>query len=257
MKIGLLSNIHDNIHKLKDAIHILKREKSEFIVCLGDIVGSTVPHCLHYFDKRASSECIQMVSQFCDVSVIGNHDLNAIWKLPKYTADFKYPKNWFKLDYFTKKDESKGKIWLYENELPTLLGRKDRMFLIALPEIHFKNFDEDTLMFSHYAYPDPSGSTSITYRNPRYLRKHFKYMEVHNSKISFSGHEHVNGIQVFTPDDVFSVPFNEELKLNPKTLSWITGPAVCTHKDITYKEDIPNGVMVYDTKKMTIKAIMI
>lgn len=257
MKVGILSNIHDNINKLQDAINALRTAKCDSVVCLGDMVGSTIPHCLHYFDKRDSSGVLQKLQKHCEVIVIGNHDLNAVGRIPKYTADFKYPKGWAKMDYYSKQEFSKGKIWLYENELPTLLNRNDRIHLIGLPEVQFKNYDEMVVMYSHYAYPDVTGSTSITYRNPKYLKKHFRYMNIHNAKISFSGHEHENGLRLFTEDEVITAPFNEELPLDIRKLNWITGPAVCTHKDATFKDDIPNGVMVFDPKKLTVKAIEI
>lgn len=258
MKVGILSNIHDNIAKLQDAINALRNAKCESVVCLGDMVGSTIPHCLHYFNKRDSTGVLHMIQKYCDLVVVGNHDLNSVARIPKYTADFKYPKGWAKFDYYSKKEHSKGKIWLYENELPTLLNRQDRIYLIGLPEVGFKNYDDIPVMFSHYAYPDVTGSTSITYRNPKYLQKHFRYMDIHHSKISFSGHEHENGLRLFTEKEVITVPFDEELQLDIEdNINWITGPAVCTHKDATFKDDIPNGVMVFDTKKLTVKAIQI
>lgn len=257
MKIGILTNIHDHKDKLIDAINKLKKEKCEKIVCLGDMVGSTVPHCLHYFNKRNSSSTLDLIQKNCDVVVVGNHDLNAVGRVPKYTGDFKYPKGWAKMDYYSKSDIAKGKIWLYENELPTLINRKDRIYVIGLPEVQFKNYEDKNIMFAHYAYPDVTGSTTITYRNPKYLSKHFRYMEIHHCNISFSGHEHENGLRIFTEEEVLTVPFEEEYKIDPEGLSWILGPAVCTHKDATFKDDIPNGVMVFDAKKLTVKAIKI
>lgn len=82
-------------------------------------------------------------------------------------------------------------------------------------------------------------------------------MEIHNCNISFSGHEHENGLRMFTPTDSMTVEFGEELTIDPESPCWILGPAVCTHKDSTFKDNIPNGVMVFDTKKMTVKAIKI
>lgn len=257
MKIGIMSNIHDFKEQMIDAINKLKKEKCEMIVCLGDMVGSTVPHCLHYFNERDSTGVLELVQKHCDVVVVGNHDLYAVGRVPKYTADFKYPKGWAKMDYYSRKEISNGKIWLYENELETLLSRKDRIYLIGQPEVVFKNILDQTVMFSHYAYPDVTGSTTITYRDQKYLSKHFKYMEIHNSFVSFSGHEHENGLRIFMQDKVVTVPFGEEFKIDKDNLNWILGPAVCTHKDSTFKDNIPNGVMIYDAKNLTVKALEI
>ena len=96
MKIGFVSDIHEDINSLKEALRILDFQKCDKIVCLGDIVGYSVPF-YGFLSSRNASEVIELLKKKCDIIVAGNHDLFAIRKLPKYKAGFKYPKNWYTL----------------------------------------------------------------------------------------------------------------------------------------------------------------
>ncbi|MFK7900907.1 MAG: metallophosphoesterase [Cyclobacteriaceae bacterium] len=243
MKIGLLADIHDDTSSLTKALAVLTKEECDQIICLGDITGSSIPN-INFYDKdsRNSHEAIQLIRKYCNEAVIGNHDLHTIEKIPNHTGIYKFPKNWYKLDYYSKQKIFKNKVWLYENELPSLIDREDRLFLIGLPEMVFKYYENELgALYSHYAYPDITGISTVKHRNPRYLEKHFKYMDMHKVKLSFSGHNHKEGISVMNKEEKEVVEPGNSFTLDKKTNYWIGIPPVA-------KSAVNNqGVAVFDT----------
>ncbi|MBT4935711.1 metallophosphoesterase [Candidatus Woesearchaeota archaeon] len=246
MKIGILSDIHEDVNSLKNALKILKNKKCDKIICLGDLAGYSVPY-YHYLRSRNASEVIKIVKKECDHIVVGNHDLYSIEKIPTYKAEIKYPKNWYALDYQTKKKISKGKLYLYdEDTLNPMLTKADRQFLAKLSEFLVLNVDGLRIFISHYAFPDLVGTTRFEYSEPKELKKHFDFIKSKNCFISISGHDHKEGMYFFTPNDVKHFGF-EKVKL-PDTPVWLHGPSVANGT-------FANGVMIFDTKNKTIQAI--
>ena len=115
MKIGIISDIHEDISSLNNALRIIEQKQCDKLICLGDILG----YDCNFYPKvkiRNASECISLIRKNCDWTVVGNHDLFAINKLPLSMNGFRYPDNWYELSIKQRKDLSLGKLWLYENE---------------------------------------------------------------------------------------------------------------------------------------------
>lgn len=193
MKIGIISDIHEDIISLKKALKYFETNNCNEIVCLGDITG---------FDKSYSgriqspnaSECISAVKSNCKYAVIGNHDLYSIRKLPVIINGFKFPENWYLLDFDERKNLGEGKVWLYENEAPSSqLSREDSEFLNTLPEYISIKFEDYKILFSHSVYPDITGSLVFNPHNPWNLKEHFAFRKKLECDFSFSGHIHPNG----------------------------------------------------------------
>jgi len=89
MKIGLISDIHEDILSLEQAFRFFSSEKCDQIFCLGDIVGFALPF-FKYIETRNANECINLIKKNCDETVIGNHDLFAIKKVPEHKFGFDY-----------------------------------------------------------------------------------------------------------------------------------------------------------------------
>ena len=65
MKIGIISDIHGNLHALQAVAEELEREKVDEIWCLGDVVGY----------GAFPNECLQWVKENCKYLILGNHEL--------------------------------------------------------------------------------------------------------------------------------------------------------------------------------------
>ncbi|MFA6888348.1 MAG: metallophosphoesterase [Candidatus Woesearchaeota archaeon] len=50
MKLAVISDIHDNIHNLHIALELIKKEKCDKIICLGDFINPGIVKILAYFD---------------------------------------------------------------------------------------------------------------------------------------------------------------------------------------------------------------
>ena len=64
MKVVILSDIHSNLAALLKAFQYIENLKPDKIVCLGDIVG---------YGPRPN-ECVELIQQKCQISLMGNHD---------------------------------------------------------------------------------------------------------------------------------------------------------------------------------------
>ena len=64
MKLAVISDIHSNLAALKKSLEYIHDVKPDKIVCLGDIVG---------YGPRPN-ECIEMIRDNCQISLMGNHD---------------------------------------------------------------------------------------------------------------------------------------------------------------------------------------
>ena len=119
MKLGILSDIHEDFTSLYKAIRLLEKNCCDELICLGDIVGfnTSFPK---YQNKRDASLCLEMVMDNCKHVIVGNHDLFAARKTPESNPGFEYPPNWYNLELEKRKQMANDKIWLYEpGELQT------------------------------------------------------------------------------------------------------------------------------------------
>ncbi len=246
MKLGFLTDIHEDVHNLEKALFILAKEKCDALICLGDIVGFTLPF-YRYIETRNAEECIRLVRQNCSVAVAGNHDLFAVKKTPVFRAGFPYGENWYDLDYDIRAKKARNRIWLYEDsEIRCRLSDEAKSYLDGLQEVEIKEMGGLRFMFSHFCYPDFSGSAIYFPREAFHLKKHLTYMAEHNCTISVSGHGHPEGALVVQETEFNLVGFKKvKLLQDPH---WIVVPCVA-------RTTRRNGVMVLDTSVGEFKTI--
>lgn len=189
MKIGIITDIHENAARLRTALSLAEAYGCEEIACLGDIAGYD-RRFYRYPDARSAKECINLVRSNCRWIVAGNHDLFAARKIPAYSNGFEFPPDWFDLDPLRRKKVSKGKVWSHEYDETNDLEESDIEFIRSLPEFVIADAGGLSCIFSHYIYPDLSGSTT------RYVERNFQtclawdFFEARNVTYSFSGHSH-------------------------------------------------------------------
>jgi predicted phosphodiesterase len=246
VRIGFLSDIHEDIESLRAAIAELERRGCDHLVCLGDIVGFTLPF-MKYIGTRDANLCLDMVRDQCIAVVAGNHDLYAVRRVPAYNAGFPYEENWYDLDYEIRARRSKNRVWLYEDsELPAFLDARSKEYLLGLPEFMVVTLDDIPFFFSHFHYPDLSGSRIDSLKKARELWPHFRFMTEQDCLLGFSGHGHPEGCAIADLRTLCFHPFGS-YKIE-RSSQWIVCPCVANTARA-------NGVMVFDTRAFVIEAI--
>jgi hypothetical protein len=238
MRIGIISDIHSDLLALDAALNILSAKGYDKLICLGDIVG----YSYHYKDNlegRNSDECIKLVKQSCDNIIAGNHDIYWSMRLPEYLRKRKYPDNWFKLNLEERMNFSNNSIWLYDDEVDEPILADNIDFLSTLPETYIMDCDKFSILFTHFLYPDLTGSSKFFPDTIEHFRPHLKFMKSNKCLLGISGHAHLQGYSV-TSRDHFRYNFFGKSKLDsiPQV---ILGPAVT-------RGDSKNGLMIFDTE---------
>jgi predicted phosphodiesterase len=189
MRIGIITDIHENTAMLSEALRQASVNRCDEIVCLGDIVG--FDHRFYRYNPMHSARaCLDLVRSNCRWIVPGNHDLFAAKRIPSYTNGFEYPENWFSMDLKDKKRISQGRVWTFEGEAPNDLKEEDLMFINSLPEHIVIQFAGTKCLFSHYIYPDFTGSTTKYVERNNHLINLWDFMDMNKIRYSFSGHSH-------------------------------------------------------------------
>jgi len=246
MRIGFVTDIHEDVQNLENAFRILEREKCDRLVCLGDMVGFTLPF-YRYIETRNAAACLRLVKENCSAVVAGNHDLYAVKKTPEYQAGFPYGDQWYALDYDIRAQKARNRIWLYEDsEIRCRLGDGEKEFLFGLQEMERREWDGVKFMFSHFCYPDVSGSAIFFPSQSFHLKKHLAFMAEHDCAISLSGHGHPEGALVVNEYEFIQHGF-KTVRLS-KGPHWIVIPCVA-------RTSRKNGVMVFDTSERSISTI--
>lgn len=255
MKIGIITDIHEDVVSLKKALKILEEEKCDEVVCLGDIVGYPFFRG-KYENTRNLSETIHLIKTNCSDIVLGNHDIFHLKKIPEFSTSFVFPPNWFKISPAEQTKLSKNKIWNYTDDYPIKLSDNEFDFLISLPELCIKETSSMKILLSHYISPEFSGYVSTSISENKRLKEHFNIMEHNNCLLSICGHMHIEGLALCYDqrENVFSKIFKGFLyysyrKINlKKKLCTLSVPALANNGQV-------NGLTILDTNDYTINAL--
>ncbi len=242
MRYLIVSDIHEDFNSLNYFSTKFNADQKLKLVSLGDNIG----YSKHYDNKieRNPNACIEILRKHNFIALKGNHDLFHLKQFP-INSVYKYPTNWYDLSH-DEKLNLKSNTWLFLYEYESFLSTENKDYLKSLDEYHIEN---ETL-FSHFMYPDLTGSLVI---NKRILKAlfptHFIFMKVNKCSISFIGHLHVKspiiisdtGKEIyFKTDDIITLDKNKTyIVLCPAT---------------TYIESRSKGIL-YDEKAKTLQVI--
>ncbi len=248
MLAGIISDIHSDYNSLKKAAAFLEKRNCDTLVCLGDIVGYNAEYT-DFFNHGQAKNCIAFVISECDVVVMGNHDLYALRKRPLFDAGFKYPENWYELGFQQRKKLAGKRLWLYEDEKDDLVISKQlRENFEIIPEFKTKYIGENLIMFSHYLYPDLSGSTTFKAKEYADFSEHFAFMQKYECSIAFSGHTHPEGIEIIKEQQYRKFSFGEYS---------IGYGQVIVNVPCIAKGNLKNGITVYQPSQGALEVIPI
>lgn len=248
MKVAIITDIHEDITSLKEALRRIDKMHCDEIVCLGDISGYSVPY-YDYLGSRNAHECLALVKSNCKTVIIGNHDIHAASIIPQNCSFFDFPVNWYKLNYHDRHKLAKDILWLHEeNDLNPLYKDNDIEYLKSLPEQYVLNTSDINILFTHYVYPNISGLKKEFYTYGDEFNQHFDYMDSLDCGISFTGHAHVKGF--------FTATRNKFKQYRYKRLKLSTDP-VCIGLPPITRLNKRNGFCIFDTSEMSIRVVKI
>lgn len=139
MRLAIISDIHEDILSLKKIISKIEKSGYDQLICLGDISGFSVTF-YKYRKTRNAHECLSLLREKNSIIIPGNHDFHAGQMIPKNSAVFDFPGNWYDLDYQQRSELGKNEIWLHEeDDLNPLYTTEDIEFLRSLPEYYILN----------------------------------------------------------------------------------------------------------------------
>jgi predicted phosphodiesterase len=247
MRIGIISDIHSDLLALEETLRVLSTRGYDKLVCLGDIIG----YSYHYKEKlegRNSDACVKLVKENCDKVIAGNHDIYWSLRLPDYLRKNKYPDNWYKLNLKERMNFSNNSIWLYDDEMDEPILADNINFLSSLPETYTMNCGSFSILFTHFLYPDLTGSSKFFPETIKNFRPHLKFMQSNKCLLGIAGHAHLQGYSI-TSKKHFRYNFFGKTMLDsiPQV---ILGPAVT-------RGDSKNGFMILDTEIPELEVIQI
>jgi len=200
VRLAIISDIHEDILNLRKILKKIEKAGYDQFICLGDISGFSIPF-YKYRKSRNAGDCLSLVREKCNIVIPGNHDLHAARKIPKHSAIFDFPSNWYDLDFYQKSQMVNGELWLHEKEdLDPLYSPDDIEYIRSLPEYQLIPTQKGNVLFSHYVYPNLSGFKKGFYHKEKEFRQHFEFMKEKNCLISFTGHAHVRGFYTVSND---------------------------------------------------------
>jgi predicted phosphodiesterase len=189
MKIGIVTDIHENVTMLERVLKLAEIYKCDQLACLGDIAGYDNRFYNYHF-TRSAKRCVDLVRSTCKWVVAGNHDLYASGRFPSYSNGFSYPESWFSMSPQERRKSSGGLVWSFEGEDINDLEEEDIFYLKSLPEYAVGAIDGLNILFSHYVFPDLTGSTTRYIERKHHMNELWKFMDLHTVKFSLSGHSH-------------------------------------------------------------------
>lgn len=236
MKYAIISDIHEDINSLRDVIELTEKFKVDKLVCLGDITGFSHLHHTHSQTKDADA-CVDLVKKNFDIVVAGNHDYNSINRMPKHL-----------IRHAKAQSSIPKKTWNYQGEVHADLSTDSTEFLNNLPEYYIETAHNFRILFSHFTYPDLTGSTMIVPETKKELKSHFNFMKRKNCLLGFLGHTHINGYASSSGNYVRFKEFG--FTKIAKKQQIIFGPAIV-------KDGNRSGFMIFDSIKFELSIIRV
>ncbi len=245
MKLGIITDIHEDAERLTIAINSLEKKGCNEIACLGDISGFDERFYSYRYSKNFSY-CLDMIKSNCKIIIPGNHDLFHLSKLPKYNTVFHFPNNWYQLSIDERKKLSKGLIWLYEKDFPINAKEEFAEFMSDYIDKHIFDSNGTKILLTHSIAPDISGFLTKKPIKPNDFDKHLLLLKENDCTIGISGHLHPNGLLRIDQKKSYNPKFTELELPTSNTMQFICPCIADGMQD--------NGYTLLDTQNKTIES---
>jgi predicted phosphodiesterase len=246
MKLGIISDIHEDAQRLMIALKSLENLNCDSIICLGDISGFDQRFYSYQFSKNLKY-CLDCINMNCRVIIPGNHDLFHIQQLPQYNSIFPFPENWYSLSFNEKKKLSNGVIWINEHDEPLKDTELLNEVILNRSDMAIIEDGEDRILFTHSVYPDISGFLTKKPVKLFGFSAHLDFLESNNCNIGISGHFHPNGLMKIEKRKVHKPKLSTMEVSKDETVQFICPCIADGVQD--------NAYTVYDTTNRTIESI--
>lgn len=177
MRRALISDIHGNLEALEAVLADIQTQRIDQIFCLGDIVGY----------GPNPRECIDLVMQNCEMSLLGNHDEGALFDPNGFNIGAERAIFWTRDQLETGGDSSqRERRWDFLSELQRTHRLGPFLFVHGSPRNPL----------SEYIFPEDI-------YNHRKMERLFQLVE----RYCFQGHTHVPGVftegyQFYAPEEI-------------------------------------------------------
>jgi len=225
MRIAILSDIHEDLSRLRRVLRSIRKKGCDRIICLGDISGFSNQH---YGYGRNASACLELIRSNCDIIIPGNHDLHAAGRIP------------------SRPDGARYEYWEHEEDLDPGFSEEELNFLSGLPEYAVLPVEDHNILLSHYFKPNISGYIKGFFSSGEEISSHFQLMEEQDCKLGFIGHSHVRGFYISSPED-FKYYGYRRLRLKDFPVVIGIPPVTRNHRS--------TGFCIFDTDSFLLKVI--
>lgn len=246
MKIAIITDIHEDIISLKEALRKIEKLKCDEIICLGDISGFSVPY-YDYLRSRNAHECLSLIRSTCKIIILGNHDIHAAGIIPEHCSFFDFPENWYQLNYHQRHKLANNTLWLHEeNDLNPLYKDDDLAYLKSLPEYSILKTSGFNILFTHYVYPNISGLKKEFYTYSDEFQQHFEFMKSMDCRISFTGHSHTKGFNIATKKNFKQYRYSKKQLPDEPSCVGISPITSCGKR---------SGICIFDTDELNVHVL--
>ena len=249
MKIGILSDIHEDGERLREVLRGDGKARGQRNRLPGRHRRFRCPPLPVPVDPRRFV-LPGPVRRNCRWVVAGNHDLFAIRKLPDVNGCFPFPEDWYQLDFAERNRLGRQQVWLFEQqELPPLLtgnGPGLSPFPASLPG-RGTGRGARFILACRVSRPEripglaPEKSLGFPVATSRLLKEQ-------ECRLGISGHLHPGGLAVAAARRFDFLPLSH-LPDSPDLVQYV---CPCT-AGISRK----NGFLVLDTAGMTLEAVAV
>ncbi|HIN09952.1 MAG TPA: metallophosphoesterase [Phycisphaerales bacterium] len=195
MRTAIISDIHGNLEALISVLADIDQRDVGRIVCLGDILGY----------GPNPTECVDLVADRCEWSLLGNHDYGALYEPTNFNAAAEKAAYWTRAQFDGEKDkEVAARRWEFLGGLRVRTLMDDFLCVHGTPR----------RPINEYLFPDDAINSPVK------MKQIFDRIPFH----SMSGHTHIPGIFTSEPDfyppedcedGIFKYENEEHIIINP------------------------------------------